>query len=236
MEVDELDLAVKIFNQSRATFNPISAVQILHSVDHLHLGAMNVAANDAVSLMVARHRGKRVFVFGDIFHGGLGLGFQISRERPITETQPAAQSVEIQVEIENPIVEMRSELFQQVIEMRQTVRLVAMDDEIFFAIRRSMNHLMRHDHVAKTHPGKLINELVMVTGDVDDLRLFATFAEEFLNQQIIIVAPKPAKLQFPTVNQIADDVEIFAVHRAQKFQQLRNARVLRAEMDVRNPD
>jgi hypothetical protein len=55
MEVDEFDLAVEIFNQSRATFNPISAVQVLHAVNHLHLGAMNVAADDAVGLMVARH-------------------------------------------------------------------------------------------------------------------------------------------------------------------------------------
>jgi hypothetical protein len=95
MEVDEFDLAVKIFNQSRATFNPISAVQILHATDHLHLGAMDVAADDAVSLMVARHRGKRVFVFGDVFHGGLSLGFQIRGERPITETHRAAHAVEI---------------------------------------------------------------------------------------------------------------------------------------------
>jgi hypothetical protein len=93
--MDEFDLAVEIFNQSRATFNPISTVQILHTVDHLHLGTMDVAADDAISLMVARHRGKRVFVFGDVFHSGLGLGFQIRGERPITETHRAAKTVEI---------------------------------------------------------------------------------------------------------------------------------------------
>jgi hypothetical protein len=89
---------------------------------------------------------------------------------------------------------MRAKFFQQMIEMGQTVRLMAVDDEIFFAVRRSVNHLMRHDYAAKTHSGKLINELVMVAGDVDDFRLLAAFAEEFLNQQIIIVSPEPAKL------------------------------------------
>ena len=95
MEVDEFDLAVEIFNQSRATFNPISAVQVLHIADHFHFRAVNVTADDAVSLVAARHRSQRVLVFGDKFYGGLGLGFQKCRERPITKSHHAPQPVEI---------------------------------------------------------------------------------------------------------------------------------------------
>ena len=104
--MDEFDLAVKIFNQSRATFNPIAAVQILHPVDQLHLRAVDMAADDAIGLLAACHGGQGILVFGDIFHGGLGFGFQVGRQRPITETKCPSQPVEIQVEIEDPIVQM----------------------------------------------------------------------------------------------------------------------------------
>jgi hypothetical protein len=77
---------------------------------------------------------------------------------------------------------------------------------------------------------KLVDELVVVAGDVNDLGLLAAFAEDFLDEHVVVVAPEPAELQLPAVNEIADDVEIFAVHHAQKFQQLRDAGVLGAEM------
>jgi len=95
MEMDEFDLAVKIFNQCGAAFHPVAAVQILHAINHLYLGAVDVAANDAVGLMAAGHRGERVLVFGDVFYGGLGLGLKIRRERPVTEAEHAAEAVEI---------------------------------------------------------------------------------------------------------------------------------------------
>ena len=76
MEVDEFNFAVKIFNQSRATFNPIAAIQILHAADGFYFRAMDVTADDAVGLMTARHRSECVFVFGDKFYGGFGFGFQ----------------------------------------------------------------------------------------------------------------------------------------------------------------
>ena len=236
MEVNEFDFAVEIFNQRGAAFHPVAAVQILHAVNHLHLGAMNVAADDAISFLIARHRSERAFIFGDEFDRRLGFEFQKCRQRPVTKTQRAAQPVEIQIEIENPVVKMRAEFLEQMIEVRQAVRLVAVDDEIFFPVGGGVDHLVRHDHAAKTHPGKLINELVMVAGDVNDLRLLAAFAQQFLDEQIVVVAPKPAELQFPAVNEIADYVEILAVHRAQKFQQLGDARMFGAEMDVGDPN
>jgi len=80
MEVDEFNLAVEIFNQSGATFNPIPAVQILNALNGLGLRPVDVAADNTVRLMAARHRGERVLVFRDVFHSGLSLKFQIRRE------------------------------------------------------------------------------------------------------------------------------------------------------------
>lgn len=93
MELEEFDFAIEIFNQRRATFHPVAAVQVLDLADHFNLGAVDVTADDAVGLMVARHRGESVLVFGDVFHGGLGLGFQICRQRPVAEAESAPHPV-----------------------------------------------------------------------------------------------------------------------------------------------
>ena len=115
--MDEFYFAVEIFNQSCATFNPISAVQVLHIADHFHFGAVNVAADDAIRLVATRHGSERVFVFGDKFDGGLGLRFQKCGKRPVAKAHHASQAVEIQIEIKNPVVKMRAEFFEQVIEV-----------------------------------------------------------------------------------------------------------------------
>ena len=93
MEVDEFDLAVEIFNQSGATFHPIPAVQILDTLNRLGLRAVDMAADDAVSFVAARHRGERVFIFRDVFDGGFGLKFQIRGQRPVTEAERATETV-----------------------------------------------------------------------------------------------------------------------------------------------
>jgi len=232
MEVDELNPAVKIFYQCRATFNPIAAVQILNVADVFDFRAVNVAADHAVGLLVARHLRQGFLVFRDVFHGRLGLEFQIRRQRPVAETQRAPQPVEMQIEIENPVVKVRAEFFQQMIEMRQAVRLMTVDDEIFFPVGGGVHCLLRHDHAAKTHSHKLLDEFVVVAGDVNDFRLFAAFAEQFLDEHVVVVLPEPAELQLPAVNQVADDVKIPALDHAQKFQQFGDARVPCAEMDI----
>ena len=85
-------------------------------------------------------------------------------------------------------------------------------------------------------PDELLDEFVMVAGDVNDLGLLAAFAQQLLDEHVVVVAPEPAELQFPAVNEIADHVKVFAVHHAQEIQQLAHAGVARAQMDVRNPD
>ena len=88
---------------------------------------------------------------------------------------------------------MRAEFFEQVIEVRQTIGLMTVNDQIFFAVGGSVNDLMRHDYAAKTHSGELINELVVVAGDVNYLGLLATFAKKFLDEHVVVVAPIPAE-------------------------------------------
>jgi hypothetical protein len=69
MEVNEFYLAVKIFNQRRATLHPVAAVQILHAINRLYLGPVNVAANYAIGIVAAGHGRQRGFIFGHELDG-----------------------------------------------------------------------------------------------------------------------------------------------------------------------
>jgi len=236
MEMNEFYLAVKIFHQSRAAFNPITTVQILHPVDHLHLRPVDVTADDPLRILLARHRGQRAFVLGHELHRRLRLELQIRRQRPVTETQRPPQPVEVQIEIQDPVINVRTQFFEQMIEMRQPVRLMPVDHQVFFAICADMHHLARHRHTAETHADELLRKLIMIARDIDDLRLLAALAQQFLDQRVVIIPPKPAEPQLPAVDQIAHDIEILAIHHLQEIQQFLDATVTGAEVNVRNPD
>lgn len=208
----------------------------MYSVNRFDFSPVDVAANHAVCLMAARHGDQRLFVFRNKLHGRLGLELQKRRQRPVTETQRAPQAVEIQVKVENPVVKMRSKFFEQVVKMCQAVCLMTVDDEILFPVGSGMHDLPGHGHAAKSHAYKLLDKFVMVAGNVNDPGLLAAFAKQFLNEHIVVVAPEPTELEFPSVNEIADQIKVFAIHLAQEFQQFGNTGMPRAEVDVRNPN
>lgn len=208
----------------------------MHAVNGFGFGAVDVTANHAVGLMTARHGSQRAFVFCDEFDSGLGLEFQKRRQRPVAETQHAAQAVEIEVEVQNPVVKVRPQFFQQMIEMRQAIRLMPVDDQKFFAVRRGMHRLPGDGDVAKLHAHELLDELVVVAADVNHLGLLAAFAKQLLDEHVVIVAPEPAEFKLPAINEIADEVKVFAVHQAQEIQQFLDPRVAGAQVNIRNPD
>ncbi len=236
MEVDQLDFTVKIFNQRSATLHPVTAIQVFHAVDLLHFGAVNMAANDAGGAVAARHGRQSCLVLGHKLDRRLGLEFQKCRQRPVAETHHPPQPVEVKVDVENPVVQVGTQLFQQMIEMRQAIRLMPVNHEVFFPVRSRMHGLARHCHAAEPHAHELLDEFVVVAGDINDRGLLAAFSQQLLNQHVVIIAPKPPELQFPTVNEIADQIQIFAIHFAQEFQQLAHPRMARAQMDVGDPD
>ena len=236
MEMDEFDFAVEILNEGGATFDPVAAVEVLDAADGLHLGAVDVAADDAIRLMTFGHGGEGVLVFGDVFYGGLGLEFEIGGERPVAEAEHAAEAVEIQVEIQDPVVDVGPEFFEQMVEMGEAIRLVTVDDEIFFTVGGGVDGLAGEEDAAEAHADKVLDEFVVIAADVDDLGLLAAFAEKFLDERVVVIAPEPAELQFPAVNEVADDVEVFAIHHAEEFEEFGDAGVFGAEMDVGDPD
>ncbi|MDB6019759.1 MAG: hypothetical protein JWR19_4248 [Pedosphaera sp.] len=197
---------------------------------------MDVAADDALGVMFARHLRDGFLVFGDVFHRRFGLKLEIRREGPVTETEAAPDAVEVKIEIEYPVVEAGAEFFQDPVELGQAVKLMTMEHEIAFAIGGGVNHFAREGDAAEVDVEKLFQEFVVVAGEVNDLRFLAAFAEQFLDEHVIVVLPVPFRAQLPAVDEIADEIEIAALTVAQESEEGINLRVLGAEMDVGNPD
>jgi hypothetical protein len=236
MEVDEFNFTVKIFNQRRATLDPIAGVQVNHVADIFNFRAMNVSANHAVNILFPRGLDNRVFVIAHIFDSGFGFVFQISRDGPITKTEHAADAVKVKIEIQNPIVEPRADAIEQAVEMRDAVKLMPVQHEIAFSIGGGVDDFARNHHAAEIHAEKLFEKFVVIAGDVNDLRFLAAFAKKFLNEHVVVVIPVPLGFQLPAVEKIADEIKIAAFGLAQKIEQLFDLRVFGAEMNVGNPD
>ena len=77
MEMDEFDFAVKIFDQGGAAFHPVTAVEVLHAVNGLDLGPVDVAADHAIRLMAAGHAWRASFSYSVTnFTADLALNFK----------------------------------------------------------------------------------------------------------------------------------------------------------------
>lgn len=225
MEVNQFNLSVEILDQRCATFDPIAGIQINNAADGLYLCAMDVTANDAVHVVFARRLHDRGFVVAHIFYRGFGFVFQVGRDRPIPETESAPDAVEMEIEIQNPIVEPGANAVEQPIAMRDAIELMAVQNEVAFAACGGVNDLARERHAAEIHVEKLLDEFIVIAGDVDDLRLLAAFAKQFLDQHIVAVFPMPFGFQLPAVNEIADQIKIPAIRLAQEMQHFVHLRV-----------
>ena len=108
IEMYQPDIAFKILGQRRATFHPIAAVEILHAIDWLDLGAMDVTADDAVELLHPGHLSERLFVIADMFHGAFGLLFEIRGQRPATKSQSPSDAIEVDVHVQQTLINPRT--------------------------------------------------------------------------------------------------------------------------------
>jgi hypothetical protein len=172
---------------------------------------MDVAADDALYVMLARGLHDGVLVVGDIFHRRLGFVLQVSGDRPITETEAAPEAIEKKVKIQNPVVEPCADAVEQAIEMRDSIELMAVQNEIAFPIGRRVDDFAREHHAAETHVEKLFQKFVVIAGNVNDLRFLAAFAKQFLDEHVVTVLPVPFRAQLPAVNEITDEVKVAAL-------------------------
>jgi hypothetical protein len=82
-----------MLDERRATFDPVAVVAIENAIDATDLRAVDVAADDPVDTAAACFRNHRLLVVADILDGVLDFVLQIGGERPVGETESAANTL-----------------------------------------------------------------------------------------------------------------------------------------------
>ena len=99
-----MDVPLEILRECGAALHPVAAIEVFDSLHGADFGAMDVSANHPLDPGLARDVDHSLFEAGDVADGGFRLEFQVGRHGPIAESKPSADPVEVEVELEDPVV------------------------------------------------------------------------------------------------------------------------------------
>lgn len=116
------------------------------------------------------------------------------------------------------------------------VKAVAMQDKVSLAIGGRVNGFIKHSDPTKSVIGEVAKIFIMVARHIDNSSAFARLAQNFLNDVVVGLRPIPSTLHAPAINDIADQVQIFAFGVFQKIEQKIGLAPFGAQMDIRNPN
>ena len=78
--MNELQVAVEVFDKRRAALNPVTGVVVENALDVAHLCVMDVSADDTIDALATRFGGERVLEIADEVDGTFDLRLQVFRE------------------------------------------------------------------------------------------------------------------------------------------------------------
>jgi hypothetical protein len=236
MESDQHEFSFGIFRQRSAVLDPIAAVHVNEISHRTNLRPMNVTADDSGHAVLATELNHGVLVIVHVFHRCLGFELYIGRERPVTEAEGSSDAIDPDVQVQNPVVERRADPIQQTVEMSDPIELMPVNHQITPAVRGHMNRALHEANTAKADAKKLFEKLIVIARDKRDAGLLAILPKQFLDQQIVVVRPKPFPAQLPSIDEISNDVKMFAFRVAQEVEKLSHLGVLGSQMNVRYPN
>ena len=108
------------------------------------------------------------------------------------------------------------------------------DNENSTAIRSAMNGML-FDRDRAIDTMERTNHLIMVARDVDNPGAFPCFAENFLDDVVVLLRPVTASTHLPDINEVAHDIKRVEIVFAQEIQQPVSPARTRSQMHIRNP-
>ena len=99
-----------------------------------------------------------------------------------------------------------------------------------------MDYLAFDRHAAEIHGGVIAQRFIVIAGNIDDLCPFSRFTEDFLNNVVLALVPVPRLLQSPSVDDVADKIEVVGFSLPQEVDEVFGLAASGAKMDVRDPD
>ena len=97
MQFQQVDISLEILSECSAALDPVTAIEVLETVDGADFGTMNVSADHPFDPRLAGHAHHRLLVLRHVSHRALGLELQVGRDGPVTESHTAPEAVEMKV-------------------------------------------------------------------------------------------------------------------------------------------
>ena len=195
---------------------------------------MNVAAENGVHPVSLRITHNRVFKFADEIDRVLDSLLRVGAERPIAETEAAADEIDQRIQRKQKLVTKIAGESEPARVLHDRIQFVSMNDQNAPSIGGGMDEVFRDRDVAVV-AAEATEEFVVVTGDINDARALARFAQEFLDDVVMLLRPIDSAPHLPDIDQIADDVERLEIVVAQEFQERCGVAAAGPEVDVGNP-
>ena len=117
MEFEQMNIAFEILRERGTAFNPVATVEVLDTFHRSDLRTMDVAADHSVHIRLACYVDHALLEARDVAHSALGLEFKVRGDRPVAEPKATADPVEMQVELQDPVVESRANALEDSIEV-----------------------------------------------------------------------------------------------------------------------
>ena len=84
-------------------------------------------------------------------------------------------------------------------------------------------------------PTEVGHQLIVISRDVDYMRPFAGFAQNFLDHVVVLLGPVNSATQRPNIDQVTHNVERIEIVLAQKIEQRRGVAAARTKVRIGDP-
>ena len=177
----------------------------------------------------------RLLESADEVHDILHLGFHVGAQGPVASAEDPPEKIHGAVQLHQDVITNIPDVGQPTHVLHDRVELMAVGNEETATVDRGMESA-RLDMNVRVVTREIGDPLIMVPGDIDDLRALAALAEDFLDHIAVLLCPEDAALHGPDIDQVADDIEGVAFKRSQESKEGRRLTAARAKMDIRDPD
>lgn len=219
MPVNKLKASVEVFDDRRATFNPVTGIVVEDAVDLAHLSVMNVTADHTINTLAASFGRKRVLEIADEVDSLLDFQLEVLRERPVGSSELAPDVAEERIRIQRQRVGCVAEVSEPLRVHYDAVELITMDDEKTLAVSSGVHKMRHYLYATGMQPKVVAEKFVVIAGHVDDPRTLANFAQQLLHHVVVCLRPEPAFAQAPAVNDVADEIDGVGVVVSQEIEQ-----------------
>src|SRR5690606_30461654 len=234
--VEYLHPSVEVLHQRGTAFDPVAVVEIFDPVEVAHFGGVDMPADHSVDAAFAGRAGHHLLVTGYELDRVLDLVLGHLGKRPVGKAELAAHRIDPLVRAHQQMVGRVPDEGEPAMSEHDRVELVAMQHHKPPPVGRIVKGGAADFDTAETQAGELAEHLVVIAGNIDDPRAAPGALEDPPDDIIMCRRPVELLLEPPAVDDVANEIERFAVRVVEEVDQQFGVAALGPEMDVADPD